>query len=176
MSRRAKAQRVADVLLGLAVILVACGGAPRRASYPVEPVSIALDDVDGGRVSFADFRGKIVVVHFFATWSLAAFADVEEIRALRREFPHTEVVGVGLDPNGAVLLAPWRETSAVDWWVVTPDAATSAGDTPFGKVVVVPTTFLLDGGGRIIWHKVGQLAPGELAGKVRDLETGRADP
>jgi peroxiredoxin len=154
----------------LALAAAACGSGQARPAFPRDQVNLVLAEVDGGQVIFPNLRGRLVVVHFFATWSLAAMADVEELRALEKAFPYVEVVGIGLDPDGAKLLSPWRSAVDADWWVVLPDAEVTGGTTPFGKVAAVPTTFVLDRTGRIVWAKANQLAPGEIMRVVRSLE------
>lgn len=164
-------------LLALALVVVAaCGGGKPKAEFPREPVNLVLDEVDGGQVIFENFRGRLVVVHFFAIGSLAAMADVEELRKLRKASPDVQIVGIGLDPDGARLLSPWREAADADWWVVVPDANVTAGHTPFGRITTVPVTFVLDTSGRIRWARGTQLAPGEIVSVVRSLETGEGAP
>ncbi len=158
-----------------AAACAACGGSTSRPAFPREPVQLVLPSIDGGEVDFTSLRGTPVAVHFFTTWSVAAMADVEELRRARdRVGGRLNIVGVGMDPDGAVMLFPWRDEVRADWWIAaaTPDAV--AG-TLFGPIAFAPTTFVLDSAGRIVWKHEGQLPAGRLADVVQSLVTrGRA--
>jgi len=165
-----RALTAAAVVLALGAAGGGCGcGGPPRPSYPREPVRVVLPAIDGGNVDFASLRGTPVAVQFFTTWSVAAMSDVEELRRAREKTGgRLEIVSVGLDPNGAVLIFPWRDEVRADWWVATSTPETIAG-TLFGQIEFIPTTFVLDAAGRIVWRHEGQLPPGRLAGVVQSL-------
>ncbi len=48
--------------------------------------TFALADFDGARVSLADFKGRYVVLHFWATWSTAAAAELQNFRTLHEAY------------------------------------------------------------------------------------------
>jgi peroxiredoxin len=164
------------IAVAFAVAVAGCGNGA-RPRYPTTPISIVFTEIDGGEVAPQAMRGKVVVVHFFATWSLQSQADVEELRRLRAAHgDRVEIIGVGVDPDGRTLLAPWRQESGVPWWIVTPTPEVSSGASPFGKVNTVPTTFVLDRSGVIRWRHDGPLRPGEIDRVVSQLEARGARP
>jgi len=138
-------------------------------------VSLALPSLDGGELELASFRGRVLVVHFFTTWSLAAQVDLSELKSVRKnQAPGTlEVVGVGLDPDGPKLLRPWRKAMEVDFPVVLASEELTKGETVFRRIQVVPTTIVVDGAGRIAWRHEGGLEAGQLARVVHNVERGR---
>jgi hypothetical protein len=158
-----------------ALALVGCGGAGAVRGAHVHAV---LPSLDGGTIDLGTFRGQVVVLHFFTTWSLAAQVDLGELRKARDEMPPgaLTIVGVGLDANGSRLLHPWRRAVHADWAITLPSDELTAGQSGLGKIRVVPTTVVLDGGGRIAWRYEGGLRPGDLARVVRNVERGRAAP
>src|SRR5512133_1021926 len=112
--------------LALAV-LAACphrGPAPRAGAGPA--VHLVLPALDGGEVDLAAYRGHVVAVQFFTTWSLAAQEDLGELRALRAAHPDLILVGVGMDPDGYRLIAPWRDVVGVDWMIALPSPELAA--------------------------------------------------
>jgi hypothetical protein len=158
---------------GLPVVVALCcacsGGGGKQPAFPREPVQLVLPSIDGGEVDFRSLRGTPVAVHFFTTWSIAAMSDVEELRRARDETGgRLTIVGVGMDPNGAKLLAPWRNEVGADWWIAAATPEQIAG-TLFGAISFTPTTFLLDARGRIVWRNEGQLPPGRLAAEAQSL-------
>jgi hypothetical protein len=55
----------------------------------------------------------------------------------------------------ATLADAFRESLELAYPVAMADAATLAGDGPFGEIGSIPTTVVLDRGGREVWRKAG---------------------
>lgn len=78
---------------------------PAKPSPPIQPSSAAylaqdftLDNLTGTPVTLTDFRGKVVLLNFWATWCTACLAEIPNLNALQKEFPKELVVlGVNLD-------------------------------------------------------------------------------
>lgn len=124
-------------------------------------IALTLPALDGGELAVASYRGKVVVLHVFTTWSLAAQAEVEALSAADAA-EDVVVVGIALDPEGRMLVAPWRNGAGVRYLVALADAPTVAGQGPLGALPAVPITIVLDREGRIAARADRQLAPGEL--------------
>jgi hypothetical protein len=153
---------------------VACGGlsggAPREPVARGTAVAGRLPLVDGGDLELSSLRGRFVVIHVFATWSLDAAADVDELKAARAAVGPTRltIVGVALDPQGYTLVAPWRAAAGVDWPIVLATAEVTSGDSALGDVMAaVPMTVLVDPDGRVVWSVRGPLPRGELSRHVK---------
>jgi cytochrome c biogenesis protein CcmG/thiol:disulfide interchange protein DsbE len=162
-----------DALAGGLVLAIAlagaCGGTRGDSATPASgavdpgapPIALTLPALDGGELSIASYRGKVVVMHVFTTWSLAAQAEVEALSAADAA-EDVVVVGIALDPEGRMLVAPWRSGAGVRYLVALADPATLAGQGPLGALPAVPITIVLDRAGRIAARADRQLAPGEL--------------
>lgn len=175
MTRRA----VAAGCVGAALLLL-MAGCPRRAPAPPPgpPLDLVLPSLDGGSIVVGALRGRVVVLHFFATWSLASQLDVEEIREVLENAPprSVAVVGVGLDADGAALVQAWREALDVGWPLAVDAEVVAQGAGPLRPVLVAPTTVVLDASGRVAWRHEGGLPPGRLAQVVGGLVGDRAVP
>jgi cytochrome c biogenesis protein CcmG/thiol:disulfide interchange protein DsbE len=160
-----------DALAALLVLALAgaCGGtrgtgatpAPGAADPGGPAIALTLPALDGGELSIASYRGKVVVLHVFTTWSLAAQAEVEALSAADAA-EDVVVVGIALDSEGRMLVAPWRSGAGVRYLVALADPATIAGQGPLGALPAVPITIVLDRAGRVAARADRQLAPGEL--------------
>ncbi len=143
------------------LLLASCGGStppPRR----VAP-ALVLPAVDGGEVSLTSYRGRVVVLHFFTTWAMAAEADIDQlIEARERNGQQLVVIGVALDPDGHRLVAPWRQARRVRYLVALGTDDLRGGKTSLGGIGV-PTTVVIDRAGRIAARVDGPLPPGKLA-------------
>jgi peroxiredoxin len=169
------------VLLGLLACggpgLLACGGVDPPPQAPFarkgDLVGGRLELVDGGELELASLRGRVVVVHFFDTLGLGTFTDVDELRAVRQAYPELVVVGVGLDPSPR-LLAQWRDSERIDWFVARPSERILSRESVFGDVMAMaPSVVLVDRSGQVAWTWRGPLPKGELARHVASLERGR---
>ena len=161
-------------LLGF-TLLTACGPGPlgRPPALPAGArVDVVLPLLDSDRtVDLGGFPGRVVVVHFFATWSLAAEEDVRALRKLRAAYgSKLEVIGVALDPPGnAPLLPPFVQALRIDYPVALATPPLREGRTVFGKIVMVPTTVLIDRAGRYRGSAAGPLAPRDLQRQIDAL-------
>ncbi len=160
----------ATVALGLALGAAGCGGKPAApATTPVAPdgppVELALPAVDGGEIALASYRGKVVVLHVFTTWSLAAQVEVEALAAADLA-EDVVVIGVALDPEGRMLVAPWRSGAGAPYLIALADEATRAGQSPLGALPAIPITIVLDHEGRIAARADRQLTADELGALI----------
>jgi thiol-disulfide isomerase/thioredoxin len=149
-------------VLTFASAAAGCGGGGAAVKRG-KPLELVFEPIDGGTIGLAEMRGRVVVLHVFAGWSLAAQADVPQLVELARGEPRVAVVGIGLDPEGRQVLAPWRDANAIPYLIVAADHVTPAFET----TPVVPTTIVLDREGREAARIERGLADGELAKVVQ---------
>jgi thiol-disulfide isomerase/thioredoxin len=128
----------------------------------------ALDEptLAGGRVDLAQMRGRPVVINFFASWCApckaegAAFADAAQAYRGRVQF-----VGVAIDDSRSGALA---YTHRYGWhWPIVFDPHDHLVE-PFG-LIGKPTTFVLDGDGRVAWKLQRELSRSELQTALDDV-------
>lgn len=152
-------------LLGIA-LLAGCGGGSPDA--PRRPIAMALPAVDGGELELGAYRGKLVVLHVFTTWSLGATGDVPQLIEVDRA-DDVVVIGIALDQEGYDLVAPWRAALEVRYLIGLADDRLRAGNTPLGAVAAVPVTIVLDRQGRIARRFDRALTEGELPRVIAEL-------
>ena len=114
----------------------------------------ALKDADGKTVRLSDYKGKVVLLDFWATWcgpcklEIPWFTDMEHARKDKG----FEVLGVSMDDNGWEDVKPFLAELKVNYRVVIGDDAVA---NAYGGVDSLPTTFLIDKQGRIAAIHVG---------------------
>lgn len=151
------------------VTAAACGGAPARPRPVGPPLEASLAALDGGALRLSELRGQVVVVHLFATWSVAADLERDALIAADAR-PDVTVIGLAFDPEGYPLVAPWRAATGVPYLIALADDPTRTGRGPFGRIQQIPTTIVLDRAGRISDRLDRQLAPTELAAAIARAE------
>jgi peroxiredoxin len=114
----------------------------------------ALKDADGKTVHLADYRGKVVLLDFFATWcgpckiEIPWFMDIER----KNKDKGFAVIGVAMDDEGWEIVKPFLGKLGVNYRVVIGNDSIAQ---LYGGVDALPTTFLIDRNGKIAAAHVG---------------------
>jgi hypothetical protein len=136
----------------VALALIAAVGCGTSAPAPRAPTGPALaltwPALDGGTVELARFRGQVVVIQAFTTWSLTDPLATDALGVADAR-PDVVVIGLALDAEGFVLVSPWRKGADVHYLIALADEPTRAGTSALGRIREVPTTFVLDRAGRV---------------------------
>ncbi len=168
-------QRVkAALTLGVAVVgLVVAAGhsetpASSMAGLPRTAPAWKLKDLEGKTVQLADFKGKVVILDFWATWCPPCRAEIPGFVALAKKYgaQGLAVVGVALDQGGEGLVKRFVKEQGVNYPVVLGDDEVVKA---FGGIEAIPTTFVLDRSGRIVSHHVGFTDRKEFVKEIKPL-------
>lgn len=152
-------KRIAAVgLLALAGMGV-CAHAATPSMTPVEPPRAAppftLKDIDGKTHSLAEYRGKVVLVNFWATWCPPCRAEMPSIEKLYASMKGKPFVVLALDQGESVdsVFAFMGQLSPSPTFPVLLDNKSQAAHA-FG-VMGIPSTYLIDKQGRIVAQAIG---------------------
>jgi thiol-disulfide isomerase/thioredoxin len=115
---------------------------------------LVLRDLDGREVRLDAYRGRTVVVNFWATWCAPCVAEMPSIMLLREKYAKQglDVIGVNLQENAA-RIRPFLAQHEIDFTVVR-DHDGSARDA--WRVSVYPTSFVIGPDQKIAFVVVGE--------------------
>jgi thiol-disulfide isomerase/thioredoxin len=133
---------------------------------PVVP-TLALADLAGQGFSTDDWRGKVTLVNFWATWCPPCRAEIPELVALQAKYPDSlQVVGVSLDEAPPDFVRRFAADHGVNYPIVmgTPELQRA-----FPGVFALPTSFVVDRDGRAVKRHVGLVSIDVYEREVRAL-------
>jgi len=156
--------------------IVGCSTSPRSVSAAsVKPDTdrkiapeFTLKDADGKVVKLADYKGKVVLLDFWATWCGPCKVEIPWFVEMQRKNKDRgfEVLGVAMDDEGWEVVKPFIAKMAVNYRIL---AGTDMTAQAYGGVDALPTTFLIDRTGKIAAVHVGLTSKKDFEDGVEQL-------
>lgn len=127
-----------------------------------------LKDLDGRDVRLADSAGRVRLIDFWATWCAPCREEIPMFKELHRTYGPRglTILAISKDEGGAEVVRPFVDKHGIPY---TNLLATDEVDAAFGGVPGLPTTFLVDGQGKIVERLIGPKPRRVLEEKIRRL-------
>jgi thiol-disulfide isomerase/thioredoxin len=130
----------------LASILLVAG---LHAAYETgEPVDFELENLAGGATSLADFRGHWVVLNYWATWCAPCRKEIPDLSELHEARDDITVLGLAFEDAEPGEFDAFLEEFNPAYPILLVDVFDPP--EPFGAPRILPTTILIDPGGRSV--------------------------
>ena len=135
-----------------------------------------LRDTNGRKVSLADYKGKAVIVDFWATWCAPCKVEIPWLEKFHDQYASQglEILGVSeddLDLDNKAKLAQQKQDIAtkaaqmkINYPVLIDDASVSK---PYGGVDGLPTTFFIDRNGKVVASTLGLVSRDEIEANIK---------
>ena len=168
--------RLASIATMFAALwLAGCGSAPEtvraavRAEKARKPApDFQLKDGDGKVVKLSDYKGKVVLLNFWATWCGPCKIEIPWFVEFEQNYRDKgfAVLGVAMDEEGWAAVKPFVSSHKVNYRMVIGDDMTAQ---KFGGVESLPTSFMIDREGRIAAVHVGLVSKKDYANDIAQL-------
>jgi peroxiredoxin len=113
-----------------------------------------LQDSNGQTVRLSDYKGKVVLLDFWATWCGPCKVEIPWFMDFEKEFKDRgfTVLGVSMDEDGWKVVKPYMADMKMNYPVLLGNDDVSA---KYGGLDSLPTTLLIDRGGHIVSKHIG---------------------
>ena len=148
--------------LGAILFLSACDNQPENSTEPVVTASgvgeVAPDfsavNMNGDKVTLSQYRGKVVVLNFWATWCPPCREEMPSMEALHEAFVDEGLVmlAVNVEENGQDVVAEFLQKTPYSFPILLDE---DAGIQNTYKVFRFPETFIIDKNGIIVEKIIG---------------------
>lgn len=127
-----------------------------------------LKDASGKVVHLSDYKGRVVLLDFWATWCEPCGIEIPWFTEFQRQYKDRgfSVLGVSMDDSGWKDVRPFMAQKKINYDVVLGDDKTS---DQYGDVEALPTTFVIDREGRIASVHVGLAEKKEFDDAIQQL-------
>jgi thiol-disulfide isomerase/thioredoxin len=157
------------VALGLATHTLSIASAPSFAGNGKLPVApdFTRTDLSGKSVSLGSYRGKVVLLNFWATWCGPCLVEIPTFEAWQNTYGAAglQIVGISMDDDSAPVKRAY-EKYHLSYPVAMGDAQLGK---LFGGVLGLPLSYLIDPDGRVVGRYQGELDLTQLESKIKSL-------
>jgi thiol-disulfide isomerase/thioredoxin len=135
---------------------------------------VTLRDLDGKDLSLAQYKGKVVLVNFWATWCEPCQVEIPWLIEMQQKYAARgfTVLGIAMDEEGASVVTPWVQKERFDVngsksqmnypIVIGNDAAADK----FGGLLGYPTSVLISRDGKVVKRITGIISYDEISRSI----------
>jgi peroxiredoxin len=168
----------AILAVAAALALCSCSGTSSAAnsSAPKEQSTtrkaapdFTLRDANGQAVKLSDYRGKVVLLNFWATWCGPCQIEIPWFIEFEQQFKSKgfEVVGVSMDEEGWQAVKPYIAAHKLNYRVLLGDETVSQ---LYGGLDALPTTFMIARDGKLAFSPhIGLAGKNEYLSEIESL-------
>ncbi len=146
-------------------------------SAPVNEPNVTFKDLEGKDVTLDSFKGKLVLVNFWATWCEPCKIEIPWMIGFQEKYGSRgfTVLGVAMDDEGKSVVEPFvhKEQFDVDGKKMAMNYPIVLGNddiaNKFGGLIGFPTTWVISRDGKVVKRVIGIVSEGEMDKEIQSL-------
>ena len=131
------------------------------AGMQARAVDYKLPDLQGQMQSLEQYRGKWLIVNYWATWCKTCMKELPDLISTHNENKDNDiaVVGINFESIGTEALRGFVDKHAIPYPILLSQPIPA---TPLGRVFALPTTYIIDPNGKLVASQVGLVSQQHL--------------
>ena len=128
----------------------------------------SLKSVEGKTIKLSDYKGKVVIIDFWATWCPPCRRGIPDLVSIQNEYKNKVVViGISLDREKTIKDVPgFIKDYQINYPVVYGDDNVVIA---YGGIQSIPTSFVVDKKGNVVDMHVGLVSRDTFVNKIKEL-------
>jgi len=128
----------------------------------------SLKSVDGKTVNLSDYKGKVVIIDFWATWCGPCRRGIPDLVSIQKEFKNDLVIiGISLDAEKTIKDVPgFVKSYSINYPIVYGDEKVVMD---YGGIQSIPTAFVIDKKGNVVDRHIGLVSKDTYVNKIKEL-------
>jgi peroxiredoxin len=162
----------AFTILMAAIILMAGAAAcapPKQDAQAVPAPDFSVKDLEGNALSLASYKGKVLVINFWATWCPPCRKEIPDFIAAYKELKAEglEILGLSVDETTAPALLDWSRKQGINYPIAlaTPEILRAYEPGDF-----IPATIIVDRKGQIRFRQSEMMDKATLVGLFKQYK------
>jgi thiol-disulfide isomerase/thioredoxin len=132
--------------------------------------SASLTDMQGVKQKLSQYKGKIIVVNFWATWCPPCREEMPELSLLQQEYKNKNVVVLGIAEDELALVKEYLQSSPVTYPIYIADNENmNLGSSIGNDKAVLPYTVIINADGIVIDTFFGRITKSLLEKSIQNL-------
>ena len=156
-------------LLGILFAAIAIAVAPAKVvRQEASPPQFELKDVNGRIVRLSDYRGKVILINFWATWCPPCRAEIPDLVKLQHDYgtEGLQIIGVSYPPQKKSRVVRFAKSLKVNYPIVL---GTRELKARYSSDETLPLTVVIDRDGKVSEIISGILLREEFDEKIKPL-------
>ncbi len=132
------------------------------ANAAAPTVDFTLKDINGNPHQLSDYRGKWVIVNYWATWCPPCLDEIPELSDFHEKHKANDAVVLGINYEEDIdvsYLRKFIEEYLISYPILRGDPD---GPAPLGQIYGLPSTFIISPDGKVVSRKVGGITQAQL--------------
>jgi len=164
---------IASLAAATLLLSSSCTSPVNASSKPLNNRKLAPDfslmDSNGALVKLSEYRGKVVLLNFWATWCGPCQLEIPWFEEFEQQYKSKgfEVIGVSMDDDGWPVVKPYIAEHKLNYRVLLGNDSVSQ---LYGGLEALPTTFLIDREGKFAFEAhIGLAGKNDYLSEIQSL-------